>query len=339
MAIESDRGLIAHGGGGSAMQELLREVFLPALNNQFLETLQDSAVIDELMDDRLAFTTDAYVVRPLFFPGGDIGRLAVSGTVNDLAMAGARPLYISLAVIIEEGFPIEQLQTIAESIRTAADEAGVKIVTGDTKVVEKGAADGIFITTAGIGIIETELEISSDRAADGDAVIVNGYLGDHGIAVMSKREGIEFQSEVESDVAPLAGLVQEILAAGIEIHVLRDPTRGGAAAALNEIADSSEVGIRLNAARIPVRPEVRSACDLLGLDPLYVPNEGKLIALCPPDQARKLLTIMRKHPLGSNAAIIGEVTSEWLGHVIMETEIGGTRIVETPYGEQLPRIC
>jgi hydrogenase expression/formation protein HypE len=339
MAIESDRVLIAHGGGGSAMQELVREVFIPALNNQFLETLQDSAVIDELMDDRLAFTTDAYVVRPLFFPGGDIGRLAVSGTVNDLAMAGARPLYISLAVIIEEGFPVEQLQTIAESIRTAADEAGVKIVTGDTKVVEKGAADGIFITTAGIGIIETELEISSDRAADGDAVIVNGYLGDHGIAVMSKREGIEFQSEVESDVAPLAGLVQEILAAGIEIHVLRDPTRGGAAAALNEIADSSEVGIRLNAARIPVRPEVRSACDLLGLDPLYVPNEGKLIALCPPDQARKLLTIMRKHPLGSNAAIIGEVTSEWLGHVIMETEIGGTRIVETPYGEQLPRIC
>jgi len=339
MAIESDRVLIAHGGGGSAMQELLREVFLPALNNQFLETLQDSAVIDELMDDRLAFTTDAYVVRPLFFPGGDIGRLAVSGTVNDLAMAGARPLYISLAVIIEEGFPIEQLRTIADSIRTAADEAGVKIVTGDTKVVEKGAADGIFITTAGIGVIETELEISSDRAADGDAVIVNGYLGDHGIAVMSKREGIEFQSEVESDVAPLAGLVHEILAAGIDIHVLRDPTRGGAAAALNEIADSSEVGIRLRAARIPVRPEVRSACDLLGLDPLYVANEGKLIALCPLDQARKLLTIMRKHPLGSNAAIIGEVTSEWLGHVIMETEIGGTRIVETPYGEQLPRIC
>ncbi len=331
--------LIAHGGGGTAMQELIHEVFVPALGNHFLEPLQDSAVIDELMEDRLAFTTDAYVVRPLFFPGGDIGRLAVSGTVNDLAMAGARPLYISLSVIIEEGFPVEQLRAVAQSMRKTADEAGVKVVTGDTKVVERGAADGIFITTSGIGIIETELEISSDRAADGDAVIVNGYLGDHGVAVMSKREGIDFQSEVESDVAPLAGLVQEILSADIEIHVLRDPTRGGLAAALNEIAQSSEVGIRLHAAKIPVRPEVRSACDLLGIDPLYVANEGKLIALCPLDQARKLLSIMRKHPLGGNAAIIGEVTSDWLGHVIMETEIGGTRIVEMPYGEQLPRIC
>jgi len=339
MAIESDRILIAHGGGGSAMHELVREIFVPTFNNQFLEPLQDSAVIDELAEDRLAFTTDAYVVRPLFFPGGDIGRLAVSGTVNDLAMAGARPLYVSLSVIIEEGFPVEQLRTIAASIKDTADQARVKVVTGDTKVVEKGAADGIFITTSGIGIIETELEIASDRADDGDAVIVNGYLGDHGIAVMSKREGINFKSEVQSDVAPLSGLVQEILDADIDIHVLRDPTRGGAAAALNEIAESSEVGIRLHAAKIPVRPEVRSACDILGLDPLYVANEGKLIALCPLGQARKLLTLLRKHPLGKSAAIIGEVTSEWLGNVIMETEIGGTRIVEMPYGEQLPRIC
>jgi len=339
MAIESDRILIAHGGGGTAMQELVREIFVPAFNNQFLEPLQDSAVIEELAEDRLAFTTDAYVVRPLFFPGGDIGRLAVSGTVNDLAMAGARPLYISLSVIIEEGFPVEQLRAIAHSISATAEEARVKVVTGDTKVVEKGAADGIFISTAGIGVIETDLEICSDRADDGDAVIISGYLGDHGIAVMSKREGMDFKSEVRSDVAPLAGLVQEILDADIEIHVLRDPTRGGAAAALNEIAQSSEVGIRLHAAKIPVRPEVLSACDILGLDPLYVANEGKLIALCPLDHARKLLALMRKHPLGANAAIIGEVTSEWLGHVIMETEIGGTRIVEMPYGEQLPRIC
>jgi hydrogenase expression/formation protein HypE len=286
---------------------------------------------------RLAFTTDSYTVNPIFFPGGDIGKLAVCGTVNDLAMNGARPLYLSLAFIIEEGLPLAELAKIVKSAHQAASEAGVEIVTGDTKVVNQGSADKLFINTSGIGVIAEGIDIAGANARPGDKVIVNGPIGDHGIAIMSQREGIAFQVPIASDCAPLNRLVAEFVSPNV--RCLRDPTRGGLAATLNELADQSRVGIRIDEASLPVKEAVRAACELLGFDPLYIANEGKLVAIVAPDDADRILAIMRQHKYGAEAAIIGEVVSEHTGRVIMKTRLGSSRIVDMPVGELLPRIC
>ena len=346
---------LAHGSGGRAMHELVEGLFLEYLRNPLLELLEDQAVFEvgqanSISDDRrgttrLAYTTDSYVVDPIFFPGGDIGTLAINGTVNDLAMSGARPLYLSAGVILEEGFPIEDLRRILASMRTAAEEAGVQIVTGDTKVVQRGSADKIFINTSGIGIIESPLQLSATRAAVGDKVIVSGLIGDHGTTIMIARGELELETEIESDTAPLNSLVREMLeeAARIStidaIHCLRDPTRGGVATTLNEIALSSEVCIEIQEDRIPVREEVKGACEILGLDPLYVANEGKLVAIVDGDVAESLVARMRENAYGRDACIIGEVKAEPQGIVAMLTGFGGTRIVDMLVGEQLPRIC
>lgn len=331
--------LLAHGGGGKLTQMLIERVFLPAFANPALEILHDGAVL-EIGGMRLAFTTDSFVVSPIFFPGGDIGCLAVHGTVNDLAMCGARPLALSAGFILEEGFPMEDLCRVVESMREAAARAGVPIVTGDTKVVDRGKGDGIFINTTGIGLIPHGIHISPRRARPGDLILINGAIAIHGIAIMSVREGLEFETTILSDTAPLHELVARILeAGGDKVHVLRDPTRGGIASALNEIAAKARVGIVLNEASIPIWEEVKGACEILGLDPLYVANEGKCLAIVARDKAEEVLEAMRSHPLGREAAIIGEVVEEHPGQVILRSRIGGTRVVEMLSGEQLPRIC
>ncbi len=337
---------LAHGSGGKAMHELIEGLFLEYLRNPLLEKLEDQAVFEiNGTPPRLAFTTDSYVVDPIFFPGGDIGELAVNGTVNDLAMSGARPLYLSAGFILEEGFAIADLKRILESMRAAANRAGVEIVTGDTKVVQKGSADKIFINTSGVGVIERPVNISASRAEAGDKVILSGTIGDHGTTIMIARGELELETEIESDTAPLNSLVEDMLDEAARlgeadaIHSLRDPTRGGVATTLNEIALSSEVCIRIYEARIPVREEVKGACEILGLDPLYVANEGKLLAVVSSGVAEALVAQMRENPYGRDACIIGEVKDEPPGIVAMVTGFGGTRIVDMLVGEQLPRIC
>jgi len=333
----SDRILLAHGSGGELAHDIIRNSFVSSLSNPILTQLDDSAVIEPA--GRLAFTTDSYVVQPIFFPGGDIGRLAVCGTVNDLAMAGATPLYLSLAFIIEEGLLLSDLTKVVDSIKESTTEAGVTVVTGDTKVVNRGTADKLFINTAGIGTVPAGLNISGHNARPGDILILSGSVGDHGIAVLSQREGVNFATKLKSDCAPLNSLVAEMLNASDNIHCLRDPTRGGLATTLNEIAEQSGVSIRIDEEKIPVREEVASACEMLGLDPLYVANEGKLIAAVAPEDAEKILEQMKKHRYGRDAAIIGEVKEENPGRVVMKTGLGTTRIIDMLVGEPLPRIC
>lgn len=331
--------LLAHGGGGKLTHMLIERIFLPAFANPALEALHDGAIL-EVSGVRLAFTTDSFVVSPIFFPGGDIGCLAVHGTVNDLAMCGARPLALSAGFILEEGFSMEDLCRVVESMREAASRAGVPIVTGDTKVVDKGKGDGIFINTTGIGLIPPGIHISPKRAKPGDLILINGAIAVHGIAIMSVREGLEFETTLLSDTAPLHDLVARILeVGGDKVHVLRDPTRGGVASALNEIASRAGVGILLDEASIPIWEEVKGACEILGLDPLYVANEGKCLVIVAQDKAEEVLEVMRAHPLGQEAAIIGEVVEEHPGQVILRSRIGGMRVVDMLSGEQLPRIC
>lgn len=332
----SDRILLAHGSGGKLTHDVISS-FLAALSNPVLTRLDDSAVIEP--GGRLAFTTDSYVVQPIFFPGGDIGKLAVCGTINDLAMMGATPRYLSLAFIIEEGLLLSDLKKVVDSIKETTAAADVAVVTGDTKVVNRGAADKLFINTAGIGTIPEGVDISGHNAKPGDMLLLNGTIGDHGIAVLSQREGINFTTELKSDCAPLHGLVAEMLAASCNIHCLRDPTRGGLATTLNEIAGQSGVSIRIYEEKIPVREEVASACEMLGLDPLYVANEGKLVAAVAPDEADSILERMKKHKYGRDAAIIGEIKEENPGRVVMKTGLGTTRIIDMLVGEPLPRIC
>jgi hydrogenase expression/formation protein HypE len=334
--VDKDLILLAHGSGGTMAHRLLEEI-IPLLSGLPPAGLNDAAVI-ELAGSRVAFTTDAFVVDPIFFPGGNIGDLAVNGTVNDLVMMGARPVCISAALILEEGFSRRDLEIILRSMRTAADRAAVPVVTGDTKVVPRGKADRIFITTSGIGLLEHRLTITGAGARPGDRVIINGSVGDHGIAVLAAREGLQLQTPVRSDSAPLNGLVAEMLRKGEAIHVLRDPTRGGIATTLKEIALQSGTGIIISESALPVKPEVRALCAILGIDPLYVANEGKVVAIVAPEAAEPLLELMRAHPLGKEAAIIGEVTAE-AGRVFLETAVGGLRTVEMLAGEQLPRIC
>jgi len=327
-----------HGAGGRASHDLVAKTFMPALANPILKELNDSALLN-FQDVRLAMSTDSYVVYPIFFPGGDIGSLAVHGTVNDLAMRGAQPCYLSVGFILEEGLAISDLKKLLTSMAEAAREAGVQVVAADTKVVERGKADRIFINTAGVGIIAPGVDIAGQNAKPGDFVLINGPVGDHGIAVLSTREGLSFQTEIQSDSAPLNGLVSDMLEVSRNIHVLRDPTRGGVATALNEVANQSAVGIELEESNLPVRPEVNAACEMLGLEPLYVANEGKVLVLVAPEDADQVLHKMRQHPLGRDSCIIGRVVSEHPGRVVLHTGIGGRRIVDMLSGEQLPRIC
>jgi hydrogenase expression/formation protein HypE len=327
-----------HGSGGRATAELVAALFHRHLDNAFLAQHNDQAAFD-IGAGRLVMSTDAHVIAPLFFPGGDIGSLSVHGTINDVAMAGAKPLYLSAAFILEEGFPLADLDRIAASMGRASREAGVPVVTGDTKVVEKGKGDGVFITTTGVGVVPPGVEISGDKARPGDAILVSGTLGDHGIAVLSKRENLTFETEILSDSAALHGLVAGMVAAVPSIHVLRDPTRGGLAATLNELARQSRVGMRLVESAIPFKPDVVAACELLGLDPLYIANEGKLIAICAKADAGRLIAVMRAHPLGRDAAIIGEVVADPHAFVQMQTKFGGGRMVDWLSGDPLPRIC
>jgi hydrogenase expression/formation protein HypE len=333
---------MAHGGGGRLMQALIEGMFLPAFAAETDPARRppphDSTVV-ELGGARIAMTTDSFVISPLFYPGGDIGHLAVYGTVNDLAMSGARPAFLSAAFILEEGLPLETLRRIVESMHAAAREAGVQIITGDTKVVDRGKGDGIFINTAGLGLVPPGVEISPVRVAPGDAVLVSGDLGRHGIAIMSVREGLTFDGALPSDCAPLNGLVEELLALGADLHCLRDLTRGGLAAALNEIAGHAHVGIHLDEAAIPVAEPVAGACELLGLDPLYVANEGRLVAFVSAESAPRALEIMRRHPVAPQAALIGHVVDRHPGTVDLRSPLGGSRIVDLLSGEQMPRIC
>jgi len=330
--------LLAHGGGGKLTHELIEKLFLPEFRNPNLEQLHDGAMLT-IGAERLAFSTDGYVVHPLFFPGGNIGELAVNGTVNDLAMCGARPLYLSSALIIEEGLSMDILYRVVHSMRIAAEAAGVTLVTGDTKVVDRGKGDGVFITTSGLGVIPQGVDIHPCHARPGDVILVSGPIAQHGIAIMSVREGLEFGTAIESDTAALNGLVDTMLAAARDIHVLRDPTRGGVASTLNEIAGQAGVGMIINESDIPLDEQVRGACELLGFDPLYVANEGKLIAIVSREDAERVLATMRAHPLGSRAARIGEITAKHPGVVVMKSSIGSTRVVDMLSGEQLPRIC
>jgi hydrogenase expression/formation protein HypE len=330
--------VLAHGSGGKLSHQLIQKMILPAFRNDLLAPLHDGAVFS-VNGAELAFSTDSYVVKPIFFPGGDIGKLAVHGTVNDLAMCGAKPLYLSAAFIIEEGFSMQDLSLVLQSMRQAADAAGVSLVTGDTKVVDRGKGDQIFINTAGIGAVRPGVRIHPNRAQVGDKIIVSGEIAVHGIAIMSAREGLEFETQIASDTAPLNGLVETIFAASQNIHVLRDPTRGGVTSTVTEIAESAQVGIRLVERSLPIGEEVKGACEILGLDPLYVANEGKLLAFVPADEADRVLSVMRSHPLGEEAVIIGEVVADHPGMVTMKTHVGGTRIVDMLSGEQLPRIC
>lgn len=330
---------LGHGSGGKMMNELISKLFLWAFDNPVLARMEDQAII-ELRGSRLAFSTDSFVVDPLFFPGGDIGDLAVNGTVNDVCMSGARPLYLSAGFIIEEGTSLEELRKIAESMRAAAQRAGVAVVTGDTKVVNKGKGDRIFINTSGLGVIEHDFTLGAAAIRPGDAVLLSGSLADHGIAILSRREGLKFETPIRSDTAALHTLTEVILrAGGPAVHAMRDPTRGGLAATLNEFAAAANIGIRVSEARIPVHAAVAGACELLGIDPLYVANEGKLVAIVAREKATEVLAAMREHPLGQQAAIIGDVVDENAGLVSMKTRIGSWRIVDMLVGEQLPRIC
>ena len=330
--------MLAHGGGGKLMHQLIEQVFVPAFRNDLLGTRHDGAVF-EIEGARLAMTTDSYVVRPLVFPGGDIGTLAINGTVNDLAMCGARPLYLSAGFILEEGLPMELLWRIVQSMRRAAEIAGIQLVTGDTKVVDKGKGDGIFINTAGVGAIEHSLTIAPGQIRTGDRILLNGDLGRHGIAIMAMREGLSFESEIESDCAPLAKLVLHLIREGIEIHCLRDLTRGGLASALVEIAETATRQLHIQEKDIPVREDVRGACEILGLDPLYLANEGRFLAMIPDRDSARALEIMRDYPGGETACLIGEVGEAASPRVLMKSAIGATRIVDMFSGEQLPRIC
>jgi hydrogenase expression/formation protein HypE len=330
--------VLGHGSGGRLSADLIQHLFVPLFDNPALSGLNDQAVM-EVNGVRLAFTTDSFVVQPLFFPGGDIGSLAVHGTINDLAMSGAKPLFLSAGFILEEGLLMDDLGRIVTSMANACKAINVPIVTGDTKVVNKGKGDGIFINTAGIGLVPADVQIAADRARPGDVIIVSGTIGDHGMAIMSVREGLTFETELVSDSAPLNTLVGAMLDVTREVHCLRDATRGGVAAVLNELATSSRVGFALDEAAVPVRPAVMAACEMLGMDPLYVANEGKLVAVVPADQAEAVLDAMRQHPLGRDAAIIGRVVADHPGRVIAQTAIGGRRVVDMPLGEILPRIC
>jgi hydrogenase expression/formation protein HypE len=336
-----DQVLLGHGSGGQLTAELIQRIFVPAFANDVLTALEDQATLalPGVGGPRIAFTTDAFVVRPLFFPGGDIGRLAVHGTVNDLAVGGTRPLFLSAAFILEEGLPLADLRRIVDFMRQACAEANVALVTGDTKVVDRGKGDGVFITTSGIGIVPQGRSLSIHSARPGDCILVSGTLGDHGIAIMSVREGLEFETVLESDTAALNGLTEAILEACPNTRCMCDPTRGGLSSSMNELATASRVGVKLDEAAIPLRPEVRGACEMLGLDPLYVANEGKLVTVVPPEDAEYALAAMRSHPLGKNAAIIGQVTAEPSGMVILRSVVGGDRVVTMLSGEQLPRIC
>lgn len=328
---------LAHGSGGRLSQELVESLFGIIFSNPYLDRMDDSAVLEA--QGKLACTIDSHVVSPLFFPGGDIGRLAITGTVNDLAMSGAKPLYISTGFIMEEGLSLSDLEILVRSMRSAADEAGVMIVAGDTKVVERGAADGLFITTSGIGVIPPGVEISASRVEPGDKIIVSGTIGDHGTTILSRREGMAFESQLRSDCAPLGDLVAVMLAASPDIHAMRDPTRGGLAATLNEIAAASDVALELEESNIPYNSQVRAACELLGLDPLSLANEGKLVAFVPPGAESDVLEAMRAHPHGSEAAIIGEAVAGEKARVYLRTQLGSRRVLAMPSGEQLPRIC
>jgi len=330
--------LLGHGSGGKLTARLIEKIILPAFRNPALERLDDQAILP-FGGARLAFTTDSYVVTPIFFPGGDIGELAVNGTVNDLAMGGATPLYLSLAFILEEGLPIGDLERVIQSVRRAAVRAGVDVVTGDTKVVGRGSGDKVFINTSGIGLVPPGVDLSSARVQPGDAILVSGPIGDHGVAILSRREGLEFDGQIESDTAPLHELVAAALAAGSGIHALRDPTRGGVAATLVEIATRRGLGIEVDESAVPVRDAVRGACEILGLDPLLVANEGKLVAFVPEAGSERVLQALRAHPLGRGACRIGRVTADHPGFVTLRTPIGGQRILDLPFGESLPRIC
>ena len=333
-----DKVLLGHGSGGKLTAELIRDVFLPAFRNSVLERLDDQAVVN-INGLRLAFTTDSFVVKPLFFRGGDIGSLAVHGTVNDLAVGGAQPLYLSAAFILEEGLPMEVLRRVVGSLEKAAADAGLEVVTGDTKVVERGKGDGLFINTTGIGLVPDGIELSANQARPGDVVLLSGSIGEHGIAILAEREGLEFEGKITSDTAPLHRLVAALLDATRAVRCMRDPTRGGLASALNEIAARSGAGIELDEKQISVREEVRGACELLGLDPLYVANEGRLIAIVAPEAAESALAALRAHPLGRGAQMIGRVTAAHAGLVVLRTVLGTTRIVDMLAGDQLPRIC
>ena len=344
MATLRDKAItMAHGGGGRAMRDLIERLVVPAFANPLLAPLEDQARIGlrglAEIGDRLAFTTDSYVVSPLFFPGGDIGTLAICGTVNDLAMSGAVPLFLSCGLIIEEGLPTADLERVLASMSALARQCGVNVVTGDTKVVNRAAADKLFINTAGIGVIAAGVNISASRARPGDVVIVNGTLGDHGVAILVARNELDLQTDLASDCQPLHELVQAMLRACPDIRCLRDATRGGLATVLNEFAISSKVGMRLQERALPLKAEVRGACEMLGLDVLYMANEGKLVAVVPRDSADDVLAAMRTHPAGAEAAIVGEVLAEPAGHVILNTLFGGERVVDMLVGEQLPRIC
>ena len=335
--VERKNIVMGHGSGGKLSAQLVRDLFLPAFDNGYLRKLDDQAVF-QAGSARLAFSTDSFVVTPLFFPGGNIGELAVNGTVNDLAMSGARPLFLSAAFIMEEGLEIEDLTRIVESMARAAHAAGVSIVTGDTKVVNKGSADKLFITTSGVGVVPDGVAISASNVRPGDAVIVSGSIADHGMAVMSVRESMEFEGAILSDTAPLYSLVEAMLGAG-EIHALRDPTRGGLATSLCEVASSSSVGFEIDSSAVLVREDVKGACEILGLDPLFVANEGKLVAFVAPDSCAAVLQAMRRTPRGSDARVIGRAVNDHRGMVLLKTEIGGARVLDLPFSEQLPRIC
>jgi hydrogenase expression/formation protein HypE len=340
-----DHILLGHGSGGQLTAELVQTLFLKAFDSEVLAAMEDQATLslgsksNGVKMPRIAFTTDSFVVRPIFFPGGDIGRLAVHGTVNDLAVGGARPLFLSAAFILEEGMPIADLTRIANSMQQACREAGVSLVTGDTKVVDRGKGDQVFITTSGIGLVPEGRSLSIRNARPGDRVLVSGTIGDHGIAIMSVREGIEFETVLESDSASLVHLVEVMLDCCPTIRCMRDPTRGGVSSTVNELAAASRVGVELREASLPIRPEVRGACEMLGLDPLYVANEGKLIAVVPAQDVERLLETMHAHPLGRNAAVIGDVVETHPGMVTMRSVVGGERVVSMLAGEQLPRIC
>jgi hydrogenase expression/formation protein HypE len=331
--------VMGHGGGGKLGNELVEHLFLPAFRNPALENLGDAALLD-VQAGKIAMSTDSFVVQPLFFPGGNIGELAVNGTVNDLAVSGAVPRFLSASFILEEGFPLAQLAAIVESMAKAAATAGVKIVTGDTKVVERGHGDGCYINTAGIGVVREGIQVGPHRAQAGDAVLVSGTIGDHGMAIMSVREGLEFESQIRSDCAALNGMIGDVLnLARGAVHVMRDPTRGGLASTLNEIAQSSQVGVVIDEASLPVRTQVQSACELLGLDPVYVANEGKVVFFVAEEAAETVLALLRAHPLGREAARIGQVTSQHKGMLVARTAMGSNRVIPTQIGEQLPRIC
>ena len=329
---------LSHGSGGRAMAQLIDTLFVKVFDNEWLAQKNDQACF-HVEKGRMVISTDGHVISPIFFPGGDIGSLSVNGTINDVVMSGAKPLFLSVGFIIEEGFPIESLERIVKSMAEAAKKAEVAIVTGDTKVVEKGKGDGIFITTTGVGVVPEGVNISGDRAKPGDNVIINGFLGDHGIAIMSKRENLQFHTEIKSDCAALNDLVKVMVEVVPDIHCLRDPTRGGFATTLNEFAKQSQVGFIIEEDKLPIRPEVMSACELLGLDPLYIANEGKIIVICAEEDTDNVLTAMRNHPLGKEAQVVGKVIEDDNHFVQLKTRFGGSRIVDWLVGEQLPRIC